>query len=306
MKLPDAVLANGGGLNKLAYYQKASGDSSKRVEQRKSDPYAQQAVDSGTKSLPAFSSSKITGSAASEDKIYQRLAQLQAVVNKPVNTAPPSRSYNDQSYSKSVSTAKPAEDPELKQMSGLLEKVLDIQHPERLKEKTDQKPVADKQFSAIPAVVDGNQKVTDGTVVKIKLLDTVTINGQLIPKGTLLYGAASLYNQRLIMTIKNIGLGNTILPVDLTVFDKKDVLEGISVPEAMTGDAVKNGADNGLQSMQLMSLDASMGAQAAAAGINTAKGLFSKKIKRVKGKIKDGHLLLLRDNKKMNQLINKK
>jgi len=128
------------------------------------------------------------------------------------------------------------------------------------------------------------------------LLDSAIINGQTIPKGTLIYGAGNLYNQRLTVTIKNIGLGNTILPVDLTVFDKNDALEGISVPEAVTGDAMKEGANDGLQNMQLMSLDGSLSAQAATAGINATKGLFSKKIKRVKGKIKDGHLVLLRNN----------
>jgi conjugative transposon TraM protein len=193
---------------------------------------------------------------------------------------------------------KPAEDPELQQMNGLLEKVLDIQHPERVKDKQAATPQPEKQFAAIPAVVEGNQKVVSGTVVKLKLLDSAVINGQSIPKGSLLYGAGNLYNQHLTITIKNIGLGNTILPVDLTVFDKNDALEGISVPEAVTGDALKDGSDAGIQSMELMSLDGSMGTQAATAGINTAKSLFSKKIKRVKGKIKDGHLVLLRDNKK--------
>jgi len=52
--------------------------------------------------------------------------------------------------------------------------------------------------------------------------------------------------------------------------------------------------------MELMSMDESMGAQAATAGINAAKGLFSKKIKRVKGKLKGGHQLLLRVNKNNN------
>jgi len=48
--------------------------------------------------------------------------------------------------------------------------------------------------------------------------------------------------------------------------------------------------------MDMMSFDPSMTAQLTTAGINTAKGLFSKKVKRVKGKIRDGHPLLLRDN----------
>jgi len=185
-------------------------------------------------------------------------------------------------------------------MNSLLEKVLDIQHPGRIKTQPSSLPAAETRFAAVPAVVDGTQKVVSGTVIKLKLLDSVTINGQFIPKGTMIYGAGNLYNQRLIVAIKNIGLGNTILPVDLTVFDKNDALEGISVPEAITGDGLKAGADQGVQNMELLSLDGSLSAQAATAGLNTAKSLFSRKIKRVRGKIKDGHAVLLRDNRRIN------
>jgi hypothetical protein len=49
--------------------------------------------------------------------------------------------------------------------------------------------------------------------------------------------------------------------------------------------------------MEFMSLDPSLTAQLTGAGINTAKGLFAKKAKRIKAKLKDGHPLLLRINK---------
>lgn len=302
-QLPQAVLPGKNDLNKLSYYNQAKVDSQKRQQALQSDPYAKRAADSIGKSaafsgLNKMNSNKVGGFSgdpgAGEAKIYQQLAALQTAMNKPA--AVPTTTVATPKAN--IATPKPTEDPELKQMNSLLEKVLDIQHPERMKDKQPATPQSEKQFAAIPAVVEGNQKVVSGTVVKLKLLDSAVINGHTIPKGTLLYGAGNLYNQRLTITIKNIGLGNTILPVDLTVFDKNDALEGISVPEAVTGDALKDGSDAGVQSMELMSLDGSMGAQAATAGINTAKSLFSKKIKRVKGKIKNGHLVLLRDNKR--------
>ena len=51
-----------------------------------------------------------------------------------------------------------------------------------------------------------------------------------------------------------------------------------------------------------MSFDPSLTAQLTTAGVNTAKGLFGKKLKRVKGKLKDGHTLLLRDNQEVKNL----
>jgi len=187
-------------------------------------------------------------------------------------------------------------------MNGLLEKILDIQHPDRIKEKTDQaSDEPTNKFKAIPAVIDGKQKITEGSVVRVKLLDTVTLNGQLIPKGQLIYGKGTLYNQRLILNLKIVRIGHNIIPVDLTVYDMNDGLEGIDVPEAITGDAVKSGAADGVQGMEFMSLDPSITTQLAGAGLNTAKGLFSKKVKRIRAKLKDGHPLLLRDNKSLSQ-----
>jgi len=312
MKLPSAIIAADQTGDKMSFYDQAHADSLKKQQLRKADPYTQNNPDSLNR-LPganpgsafsrgpsAFESTGYGGSnsspAENEARINQRLSQLQAVVNNP---QPVSQQVKKSAYTTADPQLKPmttAEDPEMKQMNGMLEKILDIQHPDRLRNPAKDSINHSKRFRAIPAVIDGNQKVTQGTVVRIKLLDTVTLNGRLIPKGQLLYGSGSLYNQRMGLNIRIIHIGYEIIPVDLTVFDMVDGLEGICVPEAVTGDAVKDGADNGIENMELMSMDESMGAQATTAGINAAKGLFSKKIKRVKGKLKGGHLLLLRDN----------
>jgi len=186
-------------------------------------------------------------------------------------------------------------------MDGLLEKILDIQHPERVKTAADKtgNTAAVKKFRAIPALIDGTQKIVQGTVICLKLTDTVTLGGQLFAKGQRLYGSGNLGNQRYTLNIKSIHVGYNFYPVDLTVFDQTDGLEGISVPEAVTGDALRDGANSGVQNMEMMSFDPSMTAQLTMARINTAKGLFGKKVKRVKGKIKDGHALLLCDNQEV-------
>jgi len=312
MKLPSAIIAADQTGDKMSFYDQAHADSLKKQQLRKADPYTQNNPDSlnrlsGANPGSTFSSRPSTFEgveygginstpAENEARINQRLAQLQAVVNKPLPVSQQVKKPVNTTPDLQLKPTTAAEDPEMKQMNDMLEKILDIQHPDRLKNPAKDSINHSKRFRAIPAVIDGNQKVTQGTVVRIKLLDTVTLNGRLIPKGQLLYGSGSLYNQRMGLNIRIIHIGYEIIPVDLTVFDMVDGLEGICVPEAVTGDAVKEGADNGVENMELMSMDESMGAQAAAAGINAAKGLFSKKIKRVKGKLKGGHLLLLRDN----------
>lgn len=188
------------------------------------------------------------------------------------------------------------DDPEMKQLSGMMDKILAIQNPELARKQTAASTKPDTLFKAIPAVVSRDQKIIEGAVVELRLLDTVMLNGQQVPKGQLIYGLASISNQRLNLEIKNIGLGSAIIPVNFTVFDKRDAMPGINAPEAELGSAASNGGVNALQSMQFLSMDQSLGVQAAGAGIEAAKGLLSKKVKRIKVKLKAGYAVLLRNN----------
>ena len=62
------------------------------------------------------------------------------------------------------------------------------------------------------------------------------------------------------------------------------------------GGAAGGGADNAISNMQFLSMDQSLATQAAAGGITAAKGLFSKKVRKVKVHLKNGEPILLRDN----------
>jgi hypothetical protein len=322
--LPEAKLKNDSGRNKMSYYDKAAQDSDKLRQQMKTDPYYHLKADTDTSTLHfprpdqvarrnikagTVHASKLIGSggdpSASEAKVYQKLAKLQITINKPAPESTPDKPAPTatDAYASPLKNQTVPEDPQFKQMNSLLERILDIQHPERIKGKSSaDSAAATSKFKAIPAVIDGKQKITEGSVVRMRILDTVTLSGQRIPKGQLIYGKGLLYNQRLTLNLKIIRIGRTILPVDLTVYDMTDGLEGINVPEAITGDAMKDGAASGVQGMEFMSMDPSLTAQLTGAGINTAKGLFSKKVKRIKAKLKDGHLLLLRVNKNSNAL----
>lgn len=189
-------------------------------------------------------------------------------------------------------------DPEMQQLSGMLERIQEIQDPElaRLKYHSGAKLLPDSQFMAIPAMVDGNQKALQGSVVKLKLLDTMEIAGYLIPKGYNVYALGSFSNQRLNLEIKNIRVGNSIIPVRLTVFDQKDAMVGINAPEALLSDAVRNGSVDAMGSFGLMGMD--LTTQLAGAGIDAARGLLSKKLKRIRQPLKHGYPVLLRLEKR--------
>ncbi len=372
IKLPDAILKDNKPMNKMSYYDQAQLDSARFRELIKNDPNYKNLTlsepndylsgQSGVQELPEKRglNTSLYGSGGyndpNEEKIYRKLAELDKEMNKPVNTTTEA-SYD---YAKNTSTNKAAtvgsenidrleqmmdmmnqsndEDPELQQLNGMLEKILDVQHPERVQEKlrqtsqarkdqvfavsakADDIPVSlldanqisgsqlngfysldnekniEQEQNAIRAVIHETQTVVDGSTVKLRLINDIFINGVRIPKDHFLFGIASLNGERLSIKIKSIAYNNSLFPVELSVYDM-DGLDGIYIPGAITRDVAKQSADRSMQTIGLTSLDPSWGAQAAGAGIEAAKTLFSKKVKLVKVTVKAGYQVLLYDEK---------
>ena len=213
-------------------------------------------------------------------------------------------------------------DPEMDQLNGTLEKILDIQHPDRVQDKLKEKSLTNKgqifivsttpvknnvslldtskskvqtenrfygierdletdKQNTIEALIHQTQRLVNGAVVKMRLLNDVYLDGSLVKKGNFVFGIAELNDERLEINITSIRNNNSLFPVKLEVFDM-DGLPGIYIPGAISRDVAKQSTDNGLQLLELTSIDPSFKAQAAATGINAAKSLLSKKVKQVK------------------------
>lgn len=289
--------------DKMSFYDQAKLDSA-RQQSNNNNPLVQQF---GFKEQPAQATKPTS---LYEDpnvtKINQRLADINKQISQP-QVMPPAitasqPATNNKQLTEQVDrleklmkgTKTDSPDPEMQQISKMLEQLQAIQHPELV--KPDRKDsAAANPFKAIAATIDGNQKIKQSSAVRLKLEDTVKINGQVIPKGTPVYGTANITNQRLLIEIKNIRLGEAIIPANLTVY-AMDGMPGVPAPEAELSEAAGSGADNAMQSMQFLSMDASLATQAATGGINAAKSLFSKKVKRITVHLKNGSAVLLRNN----------
>lgn len=297
VELPDASFKQEEPGNKLGFYQLAEKDSAANDANR---------IEEVAGKLGFITSDDNS----STEQINQKLAELDKEINRPMtnNQYAQSRASSRQSSSMKhdidrmealmrAMQENNAEDPELNQLNGMLQNILDIQHPQRIQERYSQQLAMnpDSQFRAIPATIVENQKAVQGARVKLKLQDTILLNGYKIPKGHLLFGTCRITNQRLLLNITNIRLGSSIIPVDLTVYSL-DGMAGIEAPEAMLTDAVNSGTGDAVRNLQFMGFDQSMEAQIAGAGINAAKSLFNKKVKAIKVKLKSGHPVLLRNN----------
>ena len=172
--LPDAYLGDQAPLDKLGFYEQAEKDSMIYQELLRNDPYYQGEV---AQTKPAADSSKLLGlpdrkpalqaglnssaypetPSAQELQVYQKLDQLSAALNASTDmpaTAPSEKNElrsieaetiaEDPQIQKigklmeSIDVAGTGKDPELDELNGMLEKILDIQHPQRVQNRLRQ------------------------------------------------------------------------------------------------------------------------------------------------------------------------
>ena len=99
----------------------------------------------------------------------------------------------------------------------------------------------------IRAMIDQTTKAHEGTRLRFKLLDDVTVSGTKLKKGTYLYGTVTGFGQqRVRASITSILVGDRFIKVKLSVFDN-DGMEGFYVPESAFRDFMKDAGSNTVQ-----------------------------------------------------------
>ena len=357
LQLPGAQLKDDKDENKLSYYEQAERDSARWRQGMQNDPFFPSALNDSVpgKSLaydPSPSAPR-NYSDPNEQKVYQKLAELNSHLENSNNSGnaqkehlrsgppPIGSSFKEEEVDrleevmKNVSSSS-TKDPEVDQLNKMMDRILDIQHPERVKQRLREvssqsnnqvcdvrnknfhytislldtgknsdpanafyglgKEAQSDQENATPAEVHGNQNLVQGSIVKIRLLGDITVDDQIIPVGSFVFGTAALDGERLHIEITSIRKANSLYPVRLTVYDL-DGMEGIFIPGAISRDVAKESAGGSLQSIEMSSIDPSLKAQAAAAGISAAKTLLQKKVKLVKVTVKAGYRILLKQSK---------
>lgn len=155
--------------------------------------------------------------------------------------------------------------------------------------------------NTIAACVQGDQTLTDGQTVKLRLLEPMRVSGRVIPRNTLLVGAARLQGERLGIGITSLEHGGNIIPVELEVYDS-DGQAGIFIPGSMEIDAAKEiGANMGSSLGSSINISTDAGAQLASdLGRGAIQGIsqyISKRMRTVKVHLKSGYRVLLYQEK---------
>lgn len=151
--------------------------------------------------------------------------------------------------------------------------------------------------NTIAAVIAGNQSVTNGQSVKLRTTEPMWIGNRLIPRNTIVVGAARLQDERLEIEITSVETNGSIYEVELKVYDS-DGQEGINIPSSMESDALHEiGANMGSTMGSSINISTDAGAQIASdvgrGLINGVSQYLTKKMRTVKVHLKSGYRVML-------------
>ncbi|NLU94842.1 conjugative transposon protein TraM [Chitinophaga sp. Ak27] len=195
--LPDAKFERVKPQNKMSFYDLATQDSLKRSSQSQQDPYLGQPA--GYSPAPGTDLNYNLNNPAGlnrsiyngqhydpqEARIYDKLNQLNAVINQPPASVSPPPGYLPEASStpsvnkadldrleqmmNTIQSGSGQADPEMSQINALLEKALDIQYPERALEKLNKAKDARKgQVYAVGSAQEDNPITLISTPAKGK------------------------------------------------------------------------------------------------------------------------------------------
>ena len=155
--------------------------------------------------------------------------------------------------------------------------------------------------NTIKACVHGDQTITSGQSVRLRLLEAMRVGKHVLPRNTLITGEGSIKGERLDIEILQVEHNGTIIPVELTVHDN-DGQAGIFIPGSMEASAAKEMAANLGQNLgtSISITNQSAGDQLLSeVGRGAIQGVsqyISKKMREEKVHLKSGYTLMLYQN----------
>lgn len=340
--LPAAVPVEDSSWNKMRFYEQADKDSARMRQLQRQDPYLNKRKSAGDplakysakNNYQPYPEAPIHAADEQEKKVYEQISQIHRELEKPqrkkeiLRAAPARASAIEKNQvdrlermMEAMNTKDTEVDPEMQQINALMEKIMDVQHPERVKERmekeeikpsakivslippTEEVMVQTNRFyslddkakqTAIEAVVHETQLVGSGDVVKLRLAQSLFVSGQGIKANEFIYGQAKLNGNRLLITIPFIDVNDVSNAVALEVIGA-DGMKGIAIHNAPVNEAINNAASRSAQGLNMNMLDNSIGAQVAGAVMKSGKSLIKKQTKNIQYTLPAGYTVRLQN-----------
>lgn len=106
------------------------------------------------------------------------------------------------------------------------------------------------EIQLIRACIHGDQTITEGSSVRMRLLSSVIINSTLFPKNTIFYGIAQISKDRLNISVKSVKLNDLMQNVNCQIYDN-DGIKGLNLPDNIKEELAKKGKDTAIDQVNI-------------------------------------------------------
>ena len=138
----------------------------------------------------------------------------------------------------------------------------------------------------IKAIIDEDITATDGSRVRLRLLDDVQINDVVLHKGAYIYATMSGFgSQRVKGTVQSILVSDELFKVNLSLYDT-DGLEGLYVPASKFRETAKNVGSGAMSGSMSMSSSGSGNDMVKTWGLNALNNAYQKTTNAISNAIK--------------------
>ena len=151
----------------------------------------------------------------------------------------------------------------------------------------------------IKAIIDEDIKAVEGSRVRLRLLDDIEIDGEVVEKGAYLYAVMSGFgSQRVKGSIKSLLVEDELIKVNLSLYDT-DGLEGLYVPSSSFRETTQDVASNALGSTMSINSGSTgnaftqWGMQAIQNAYQRTSNALAKAVRKNKAKLKYGTFVYL-------------
>ncbi len=156
----------------------------------------------------------------------------------------------------------------------------------------------------IKAMIDQSITVKNGSRIRLKLLEDVTVKEQPFKKGSYIYAIVSGFQeQRIMLNVQSIMVKGQLTQVKLRAYDN-DGIEGIYIPQSSFRDALKESANQGIGATGSVSMSNGSGNIIENTAFQTLQGLYqsatqavAKNISTNKAKLKYNTIIYLINSK---------
>lgn len=149
----------------------------------------------------------------------------------------------------------------------------------------------------IRACIAQTQVIREGSMVALRLLEEVSIDGVRLPRNTPLYGAATISGARLKVEVRSVEYAGRIFAVEATAYDL-DGQPGLNIPDSRERRAAKEalasiGRDVGMSVNVTRSAGQQVVSELSRGALQATTRYAAEKLKEVKITLKANHQLLL-------------